>query len=49
MKFKFLFFVFIVFILTYCSQRDMSDRKSIEIINLIEAFDKILPLAAIYH
>jgi len=44
MKFKFLFFVFIVFILAYCSQRDMSDKKSIEIINLIEAFDKSKPI-----
>ncbi len=44
MKFKFLFFPFIVLTLSYCSHRDMSDNKSIGIINLKDAFEKRKPV-----
>lgn len=44
MKLKLLFLVFAVFILSFCSHRDMADKKSIEIINLKNAYDNSRPV-----
>jgi len=44
MKFKILFFAFTVFALSFCSQRDVAEKRSVEIINLIDAFDKSKPV-----
>lgn len=44
MKFKILFFAFTVFALSFCSQRDMAEKRSVEIINLKKAFDEKKPV-----